>query len=172
MFVACDRISFLFRLNYSPLSVYTTSCLPIIHGGTWVASASWPRLLFKTFLWPPVCHGLKLPPPKAWPYYWGHFKTWCLLASLPASSFEPPSMSVCLPLCLPIYLSVFQCLCLWPLRDSLEAPRPTLLPLADWPLHILFSLSGLLYLPNLWDPLISCLGLSQPRQTPLDSPNL
>lgn len=104
MFVACDRISFLFRLNYSPLSVYTTSCLPIIHGGTWVASASWPRLLFKTFLWPPVCHGLKLPPPPKPDLITEAISKPGVF--LPLSQPHPLSLYVCLSVSLSAYLSV------------------------------------------------------------------
>lgn len=105
MFVACDRISFLFRLNYSPLSVYTTSCLPIIHGGTWVASASWPRLLFKTFLWPPVCHGLKLPPPQSLTLLLRPFQN-LVSSCLSPSLILWATLYVCLSASLSAYLSV------------------------------------------------------------------
>ena len=151
MFVACHWISFLLKAElYSIVCIYH---ILFIHH-PWADMGCFHLLAVHLLLnlsVAPICLGVTRPP---------KLDLIAETISKPALSLQPH------PLSHPHVCDALATL------DSLEAPRHALFPLAAWPLHMFFSLSGMLYLPNLLDPPISCLSLSGPFCLSLDKLSL
>lgn len=149
MFVACHWISFLFKGW-------------IIFHRVYIPHLVYPSSVGRHGLLPPLGHAPSFKPFCGSHLPWGEVTRPPKL-DLIAETVAKPALSLQPhPLSQPHVCDAVATL------DSLKAPRHTLFPLAVWPLHMFFSLSGMLYLPSLPDPPISCLSLSGPFCLSLD----